>query len=207
MPEQETICLKRLSLITPEYAQKLGIKTDKPIFTDFADSGYYIYHGGEILEAPVFLPGSMQIKEKIAEGEAALHSQPVGGFGYFEESSWEMSEESHYRWTRDNNANWVAVIEPLGKVVKHDDYFMAFNSITDKLKVLEIRAFCEGCHNGPLPMGRVLDVYRNGYLFAACNQKISRGHDKKFPGFRFNMADGKVNFEGIEEWQRFRRRN
>lgn len=210
MGNHEIIGCKDLFLITPERAQGLGLDTEEPVLTSFGDSSHHIYQVNEIIEASRFDPRSRQSTKEIVRDFAVLYSKPRGGLGYFKAPAEVMTNRLLWAevWSNIALRRWLAIVEPQGEIIKHADDLFTFDHITDRLKVLEIQVYCSDCQAGPLKEGRIMDIHGNGYLFAACDQKISQGHDKEFPGFRFNVgADGRINFEGIAQWELSRRKN
>lgn len=180
--EAETICLKRLDLITPSYAGRcFGLTVNKPVFTSPNDSEPLIYRIGDANKVAGFFEpldtGSALIieesKAKLGEVEinfGRVTPKPRVGIGYEEISTLEMVYGNNH-WSDIKRANWVAVVEPLGRVSIEEDAVLPFNRVTDELKVKEMLAFCEWCRKEPLKEGLVLDLFGNGYLFAVCTDR------------------------------------
>lgn len=177
---EEAICIKKLVLVTPEYAHRLGLDVDRPVFTAENDSTHLIYEVGKTVKIEGFFDpldtGAVHDSERIAEQVSMLRSHPRVGIGYHQEPA-RVADE----WGKHEVSDWLAIVEPTGTVIEKEDYFFAFNRITDELRVKEIRAFCTGCRAGPLKEGLAIEVYGNGFIFACCTSNIHDAEDAKHP--------------------------
>ena len=199
--EQSIVYIKRLELVTPQYAAELGLKVDKPVFTANTDSTPLIYNVGKTVKIEGFFDpldtgtvhdnysGVVYHKNNIGEKISVISSHPRVGIGYHQRPAKHLDE-----WGNREVSSWMAVVEPTGQVVEHEDYLFNFNRITNELRVKEIRAFCTACKAGPLKEGKAIEVYRNGFIFAVCNSEI---HDASIAQ-RPEWLSPKVTFELAE---------
>lgn len=198
----ERLYCKKLSLVTPEHAKRLGIITDIPVFvseTDSTDGRPFVYQTGETFKVSHFEEEgneSVQTTHRIAPRVASLHSRPKYGIGYFDEPAFVMTNGSMF-WSGIKDAGWVAILEPAGRIVHHEDYFFAYSAIAEEVRVKEILAFCEGDKIGPLKEGIVINI-GNPYLKSVCGYEEHKKEidEHQFPWFGFYYdRDGKIAFD------------
>lgn len=198
MSLKERVCIKRLDLVRPDDARSLGLVVDRPVFispTDSTDSKPLIYRVGHTIKAS-FLGETGDLSLTTYKGEveadaAWVHSRPKSGMGYHE-----FPAEVMTRLPQVNYTGWVAVVEPVGRILEHQDKYFAFDRITDQLVVREILALCEVCRSGPLSIGFVADIREDGMLSPICGADI---HNKYFvedpsalsPNMLFEIGDDK----------------
>lgn len=210
MAEREVFLFKPLVLVTPEYAQEMGLDVEVPILTSLNDSDAFIYQAGEVITVPRLDPLTLIIKRELGGGLTTGSSVTQEGIGY-----WEIPKGAVFGDFLEcgpvKNANWIAIVEPLGEVLRHSKGPLEFNRITNSLSVKEIVVQCDRgfyCKSGLIQEGLVLD-FKNGFLFASCTTEpwVKKTSRRDYP-FRFQIGpDGKINFTGIEEWEVQRRTN
>lgn len=216
--ETGTICLKRLDLITPNYATHFGLVVDKPVFTSPNDSEPLIYQVGDTNKVagffePLDTGSGLAVEQTRTEQLGGVEivfgrvtPRPRVGIGYEEISTLAMVYGNNH-WSELKRANWVAVVEPMGRVSTEEDAALPFNRVTDELKVKEMLAFCEWCRREPLKEGLVLDLFGSGYLFAVCTDRhykstigklveLSRAKPDRLSPFYFKIEQsGEVVFK------------
>lgn len=176
------ICVKRLSLITPAYARSLGLTTDRPLFTSLNDSELFNYRVGDTYKISGFFEpadtgSGLTVKQAttgpMGEVNVALSivfPRPRVGIAYEEISSLSLIYGNNH-WSDIKRSNWIAVVEPMGRIFREDDDVLPFNRVTDELKVKEMKVCCEWCRKEIQKEGLVLELFGNGYLFAVCTDR------------------------------------
>lgn len=211
-PERRTTCFKKLDLVTPALARKLGLTVNKPVFVSSTDSTYdrkpFVYQGGITVkssEEDLLIPDSNVTTHGLVDGNEGdfsyvTYSRPRFGIGYDEARS-DVTTNGCAYWSNLRMGSWVGIVEPKGKVIKHNDRFFAYNRITDELTIREIRAFCCGCKDGPLNHGDIIEPYKNGHLFAVCSSDIHTQEREKNPEALIAEWHFRANLDGaIEIW-------
>lgn len=172
----ETFYLKELSLVTADYARRLGLVVDRPVFISPWDSKPLVYQVGATIQVPNFEPTdeSVETVHKIDSDVGYIEERPRYGIGYLEMEKGKgmrkgpLSNTDTVYWGALNMDNWIALVEPLGTVVKYLNEISHFNRLTDRLRVKEIMVSCRGCHVESLTEGMVLEPENNGLLYAWC---------------------------------------
>lgn len=202
--EIETVCLKRLELVPPIYARSLGLVVDRPVFispTDSIESRTFVYQVGATVKVSYFDVNddeSFVTSKKLGEfgnppvPALVVYSRPKYGMGYDEMPKRVIEGGCTYWGSMTHSNYWVAIIEPTGRVLEHEDYLIEFNRITDELVVRKILVHCKGCPDMPLREGLVVQV-GDRRLFACCDSGI---HDKEIaenpiltPRFKFQITE------------------
>ena len=126
--------------------------------------------------------------------------RPQSGMGYFETILTREATPDDVAWFASGWGldNWVAVVEPLGKVKKDEDPLKYFNKSTDELRVQKIMAFCKSCVTELQEGGLVVDVGHRGRFYPVCGLEMHGKEitSKQWHFFRFSFGqEGKVVFE------------
>ena len=201
MREQETICLKELELITPEYAGHFGLVVDEPVFissTDSTDQRPYIYRvGATIGDSHLDLENadSFVTTNKGIGSLRGVKMRPRYGIGYDETRNVLINNDGY--WRDMKFCGWVAIVEPTGMVFRNEDDLtgLRFNRITNELKINRILAFCSGCLDQPLNFGIIVGPFASQTFGPACSFET---HKKDFQGRKPFFPKPKWEFEILE---------
>ena len=201
--ERNTVCLKGLILVNPNYARKRGLIVEEQVFVSNTDSTEMkppIYQVGRTTKVLFFdhtASESFITHRKLTVPYAEEYrSRPKSGMGYFKSPLY--TEDSLSDFVNGFGLGyWVAVIEPLGLVKKEKDPMIYFNRSTDELRIKRILAICKGCSTVISEDGLVVDVDRSGSLYPVCGLEI-HGEEitsKQMSYFKFSFdTDGKIIF-------------
>lgn len=201
--EREPMAFKKVMLVTPPYARRYGLSVDRPVFlsdTDGVDQKPFVYEVGVVLET-TSLPDVAESFNSLhpVKGMKNVHvfgSRPKYGIGYEQMPRYVMTNGCEY-WGNVRGLSWVAILEPLGKVLEHDEEFSRFNRVTDKARVKEILAFCtaNSCKELPaLQEGLAVGPMGAGNHLACCGSELHPDALKdKFHTFAF-----RIPFDGAQ---------
>lgn len=197
---------KKIILVKPETALRYGIAVDHPVFISNTDSVHErpkVYEVGKEISAdplPHNFKKSFVAYKEIDDQVFTVSSRPKFGLGYDEYPRSVMTNGCLY-WTDVHIDGWIALIDPIGKVIKHEDYFFTFNRIARRLRVKEIFAFCTAAscrYDPPLQEGIVVGPFGDrGYRPVCSLENHPPALEMDRFTFRIPYDGGPVLFTGF----------
>lgn len=190
---------KFLKLITPEYAQELGVgrefglRIETPVFISAGiyDSYECDFEGCEATYAPLLYGiGRSVNSHHFHEDNDSFRTRSYFGGGIY----YYVDKDFKRLATHDEvfSSGWIGLIEPLGRIKAEGRQHRS-----EKALVKEVRAFCSyHPKREQLKQGQVVAMYDEAELEPVC-KKLSRDNYYSEPRYDFKIEEGHVLFSQI----------